>query len=64
MPHGGGGVMVWAAISYGQQTHFHFIDGNLNAQKYRDQYLRPIFSKVSVTNICVICIPSHVKSID
>jgi hypothetical protein len=28
VPHGGGGVMVWAGISYGQQTQLHFIDGN------------------------------------
>jgi hypothetical protein len=27
--HGGGGDMVWA-ISYGQQTQLHFIDGYLN----------------------------------
>ena len=25
-PHGGGGVMVWAGISYGQLTQLHFID--------------------------------------
>ena len=37
MPHGGGGVMVWAGISYGQQINLHFIDGNLNAQRYRDE---------------------------
>jgi hypothetical protein len=42
VPHGGGGVMVWAGISYGQQTQLHFIDGNLNAQRYRDEILRPI----------------------
>ena len=36
MPHGGGGVMVWAGISYGKQTQLHFIDGNSNAQRYRD----------------------------
>jgi hypothetical protein len=33
VPHGGGDVMVWASISYGQQTQYHFIDGNLNAQR-------------------------------
>jgi hypothetical protein len=37
VPHGGGGVMVWAGMSYGQQTELHFIDGNLNAQSYRDK---------------------------
>jgi hypothetical protein len=31
--HGGGGVMVWAGVSYGQRTQLDFIDGNLNAQK-------------------------------
>ena len=36
------GVMVLAGISYGQRTQLHFIDGNLNAQRYRDGILRPI----------------------
>ncbi len=40
--HGGGGVMVWANVCYGQRTHVHFIDGILNAQRYRDEILRPI----------------------
>ncbi len=40
--HGGGGVMVWAGVYYGQQTQVHFIDGTLNAQRYRDEFLRPI----------------------
>ncbi len=31
--HGGGGVMVWAGVCYGQQTQVHFIDGILNAQR-------------------------------
>ncbi len=35
--HGGGGVMVWAGICYGQRTQVHFIDGILNAQRYRDR---------------------------
>ena len=34
--------MVWAGISYGQRTQLHFINGNLNAQRYRDEILRPI----------------------
>ena len=42
VPHGGGGVMVWAGICYGQQTQLHFINGNLNAQRYRDEILRYI----------------------
>ncbi len=40
--HGGGGVMVWAGICYGQRTQVHSIDGILNAQRYRDEILRPI----------------------
>ncbi len=40
--NGGGGVMVWAGICYGQWTQVHFIDGILNAQRYRDEILRPI----------------------
>ena len=42
VPHCGGGVMVWTGISYGQRTQLHFIDGNLNAQRYRDEILRSI----------------------
>jgi hypothetical protein len=42
VPHGGSWVMVWAGISYRQQTQLHFIDGNLNAQRYRDEITRPI----------------------
>ncbi len=40
--HGGGGVMVWATVCYGQRTQMHFIDGILNAQRHRDEILRPI----------------------
>ncbi|KAL0170277.1 hypothetical protein M9458_034873 [Cirrhinus mrigala] len=40
--HGGGRVMVWAGVCYGQRTQVHFIDGILNAQRYRDDILRPI----------------------
>ncbi len=40
--HGGGKVMLWAGICYGQRTHVHFIDGILNAQRYRDDILRSI----------------------
>ncbi len=35
--HGCGGFMVWARICYGQRTQVHFIDGILNAQRYRDE---------------------------
>ena len=34
--------MVSAGITYGQRTQLHFIDGNFNAQRYRDEILRPI----------------------
>uniref|UniRef100_A0A8C6KUW6 Tc1-like transposase DDE domain-containing protein n=1 Tax=Nothobranchius furzeri TaxID=105023 RepID=A0A8C6KUW6_NOTFU len=40
--HRGGGVMVWAGICYGRRTQVHFIDGILNAQRYCDEFLRPI----------------------
>ncbi len=40
--HGGGGVMVWAGVCYGQRTQVNFIDGILNAQRYHDEILRPI----------------------
>ncbi len=40
--HGGGGVMVWAGVFYGQRTQEHIIDGILNEQRYRDEILRPI----------------------
>ena len=33
--------MVWAGISYGYRTQLMVIDGNLNAQKYRDRVLAP-----------------------
>ena len=33
--------MVWAGISYGYRTQLVVIDGNLNAQKYRDHVLAP-----------------------
>ncbi len=32
----------WWRWGYGQQTQVHFIDGILNAQRYRDEILRPI----------------------
>ncbi len=40
--HGGGGVMLWAGICYGQRTQVHFIYGILNAQRNHDEILRPI----------------------
>ena len=38
---GGGSVMVWAGTNYGYRTQLVVIDGNLNAQKYRDRVLAP-----------------------
>ena len=38
---GGGSVMVWARRGYGYRTQLVVIDGNLNAQKYRDHVLAP-----------------------
>ncbi|KAK7907609.1 hypothetical protein WMY93_016221 [Mugilogobius chulae] len=38
----GGSVMVWAGICHGHCTRLHFINANLNAQRYRDEILRPI----------------------
>jgi hypothetical protein len=41
VPHRG--VKLWyGQASYGQGTQLHFIDGNLNAERYRDEILRPI----------------------
>ena len=42
VPDGGSGVMVWAGICYGLQTQLHYIDGNLNGQRYCDEILKPI----------------------
>ena len=38
---GGGSVMVWGGIAYGYRTPLVVIDGNLNAQKYREDILGP-----------------------
>ncbi len=40
--HGGGEVILWAGVWYGQRTQVYFIDGILNAQRYCDEILRPI----------------------
>ena len=39
---GGGSVMVWGAISFGNKSVLHHIDGTLNAQLYIDDILDPI----------------------
>ena len=33
--------MVWTGISYNHKTNLIFVNGNLNAQRYRDEILRP-----------------------
>ena len=38
---GGGSVMVWGGIAYGYRTLLVVIEGNLNAQKYREDILGP-----------------------
>ena len=38
----GGSVMVWAGISYNRMTNLVVINGNLNAQRYRDEILAPV----------------------
>ena len=35
-------VELCLGINYEQRTQLHFIDGNLNTQRYRDEILRPI----------------------
>ncbi len=48
--HGGGKVMVLAGVCYGQQTQVHFIDGILNAQRYRGPLL--CHSSTIITSCC------------
>ena len=39
-PFGGGGsVLVWAGIAHGFRANLVVIEGNLNAQRYRDEIL-------------------------
>ncbi|KAK7887171.1 hypothetical protein WMY93_026792 [Mugilogobius chulae] len=42
--HADGRVRVWCRVGFclGQCTRLHFINGNLNAQRYRDEILKPI----------------------
>ena len=39
----GGSVMVWVGICHGGRTQFKIVQGTLNAVKYRDGILDPIF---------------------
>ncbi len=52
--HGGGGVMVWAGVCYGQRTQVHFIDG---IWMHRDTVTRswgPLLchSSMTITSCC------------
>ena len=38
----GGSVMVWAGISNASKINLVVINGNLNAQRYRDEILAPV----------------------
>jgi hypothetical protein len=62
------GLLYGAGINYGKLTQLHFIDGNLYAQKYREEILRPNVRQTFYYGICDqqmhICIPSHVKTVD
>ncbi len=52
--HGGGGVMVWAGVCYGQWTQVHFIDGILNAQRFVTRSKSPLLchSSTTITSCC------------
>ena len=40
--HGGGSVLVWGGIRLNNRTPLYVIEGNLTAQRYRDEILQPI----------------------
>jgi len=40
-PHGGGGVMVWGAISHTRRSALVRVEGTLNARRYVDNILEP-----------------------
>ena len=39
---GGGGLMVWAGISWNFKTDLHIVRGRLKAMAYHDTILQPI----------------------
>ena len=41
-PFGGDSVMVWGGISVRGKTDLVIIEGNLNAERYRDEILEPV----------------------
>ncbi len=55
--HGGGGVMVWAGVCYGQRTQVHFIDGILNAQRYLERRAEIAFGLV------LYCVPCQCRAL-
>lgn len=58
VPQGGGGVMIWAVVFYGQRSQVHFIGGILNAQRHSDEahccaiHLRPSHAHFRVAFYC------------
>ena len=40
--YGGGSVMVWAGVWYGGRTDAILIEGNLNAEQYKNRIVLPI----------------------
>ena len=52
---GGGSVLVWAGIAHGYRTPLVVVDGNLNAQRYRDEILArhviPMFQNIANINL-------------
>jgi hypothetical protein len=43
----GGSVMKWGGRSHVERTDLKVIDGNLNAVRYRDEIIAPIFTAFS-----------------
>ena len=42
VPFGGGSVMVWGGISRHTRTPLYHVEGNLNANRYVNEILRPL----------------------
>jgi len=53
-PKGSVKIDATLRVCYGQQTQVHFIDGILNAQRYRDEILSPLLchSSMTITSCC------------
>ncbi len=52
--HGGGGVLVWAGVCYGQRTQVHFIDGILKIWDTVTRSWGPLLchSSTTITSCC------------